>query len=226
MKSITGKQTNENAQEYWNYNHHHKVKTPLLTCLGKDFIYSVQFIIFINNFTEFQAHIWIWWSCRITCQRAKKLTYLKQCPLTLIFIGPGRMLCGNDYFIICHALSLFQRENFKPCSALQKNFVRTSTETVLSLLRTWWQISNTQNKNPQEGKNQARCLTQDLKSTVDACCTSQTGKSTTNAEWTKMSESGKQLGQESSEMVLIQTHQDQGRSTTLFCKILWYFLVL
>lgn len=168
MKSITEKQTNENAQEYWNYNHHHKVKTPLLTCLGKDFIYPVQFIIFINNFTEFQAHIWIWWSCRIICQRAKKQTYLKQCPLTLIFIGPGRMLCGNDYFIVCHALSLFQRENFKPCSALEENFVRASTETVLSLLRTWWQISKTQNKNPQEGKNQARSLTQDLKSAVDA----------------------------------------------------------
>lgn len=135
------------------------------------------------------------------------------------------MLCGNDYFIVCHALSLFQRENFKPCSALEKNFVRASTETVLSLLRTWWQISNTQNKNPQEGKNQARSLTQDLKSAVDACCTSQTGKSTTNAEWAKMLQFGKQFGQESSEMVLIQTHQDQGRSTTLFWKILWHFLV-
>lgn len=48
-----------------------KLRTALLTYLGKGFIYPVQFIIFLNNFTVLQAHIWIWSGCRITCQRAK-----------------------------------------------------------------------------------------------------------------------------------------------------------
>lgn len=111
------------------------------------------------------------------------------------------MLCGNYYFIQCHVLPLFQTENFKPCSALQKKSVRKPLlKTVLSLLRTWWQIPNTQNDMHREEKKQARSLNQGLKSTVDACFTSQTGKSTVSAEWANMLQANN-LGQESSEMV-------------------------
>lgn len=52
----------------------------------------------------------------------------------------------------------------------------------------------------QGGKKQARSLNQGLKSTVDACFTSQTEKSTVSAEWANMLQANN-LGQESSEMV-------------------------
>lgn len=73
-------------------------------------------------------------------------------------------------------------------------------------------------------KKQARSLNQDLKSTLDACFTSQTGKSTISAQWASMLQANN-LGQESSEMLCLQAHQDQDRSTALFCKTLWHFLV-
>lgn len=48
-----------------------KLKQHYWHVLVKVSFILVQFIIFINNFTVFQAPIWIWSSCRITCQRAK-----------------------------------------------------------------------------------------------------------------------------------------------------------
>lgn len=110
------------------------------------------------------------------------------------------MLCGNDYFIICHLLTLFQRENFKPCSALQQNSVRTSTQNCAQLAQDSVANSKHTKQHAQEEKRQARCFNQDLKSTPDACFTSQTRKSTINAEWAKMLQANN-LGEESSEMV-------------------------
>lgn len=129
------------------------------------------------------------------------------------------MLCGNYYyFIICHVLSLFKRTS-NPAVHYRRIMWEHLLKTLLSLLRTWWQIPNTQNnmhrKKGKKKKNQARSLNQDLKSTLDACFTAQTGKSTTNAEWAKMLQANN-LGQESSEMVWF-------RPTEIKADLLHYF---
>lgn len=137
------------------------------------------------------------------------------------------MLCGNYYFIQCHVLSLFQTENFKPCSVLQKKSVRTSAQNSAQPAQDVVANSKHTKWHAQEGKNQARSLNQDLKSTLDACFTSQTGKSTISAQWASMLQANN-LGQESSEMLCFKPTKTKTGLLHYFakhCGISWFSVI-
>lgn len=76
-------------------------------------------------------------------------------------------------------------------------------------------------------KKQARSLNQDLKSTLDACFTSQTGKSTISAQWASMLQANN-LGQESSEMLCFKPTKTKTGLLHYFakhCGISWFSVI-
>lgn len=134
------------------------------------------------------------------------------------------MLCGNDYFILCHVLSSFQTENFKPCSVLQKNNVRTSTQNCAQSAQDLVTNPNTQN-NMHRKKGKPSQIFKSGFEKHSRCMLHFTDRQIHNQCRMSQDVTGKQFGTGKLRNGLSQAHQDQGRSTALFCNTLWYFLV-
>lgn len=134
------------------------------------------------------------------------------------------MLCGNYYFIQCHALSLFQTENFKPCSVLQKKSVRTSAQNSTQPAQDVVANSKHTKWHAQEGKKTSQIFKSGFEK-HSRCMLHFTDRQIHNQCTMSQYVTGKQFGTGKLRNALLQAHQDQDRSTALFCKTLWHFLV-